>query len=132
MLKRAIKNINKKIGKKEKRFSYYFPPDSLEHRVLSPTWTPSGVVEGQQRRVLQRYRADAFVAVAVDALGECQFVADKLSGASRAKGLTSSSLPNSGDPRAFYIKVGKIGNKKQRPSKLSPKTKACWLGPYES
>ena len=45
--------------------------------------------------------------------GECQFVADKLSGASWAKGLTSSSLANSGDPRAFYIKVGKIDKEKK-------------------
>ena len=43
-----------------------------------------------------------------NALGKCQFVVDKLFWDSQAKGLTSSVLPNSGHPRAFYKKVGKI------------------------
>ena len=50
----------------------------------------------------------------------------------RKKDLTCLSLPNSGDPRAFYIKVGKIGNKKKKSSKLSFKMKVCWLYLYES
>ena len=40
------------------------------------------------------------------------------------KGLTSLALPSSGDPRAFYIKVGKMDrDKREKPSKLSPKSK---------
>ena len=36
------------------------------------------------------------------------------------KGLTSSALPDSGDPRAFHIKVSKIGNKKKKKILNSP------------
>jgi len=42
-----------------------------------------------------------------------RFLTSNYLGQSRSKGLTSSAQPHSGDPRAFYIKIDKMGREQK-------------------